>query len=483
MTSPASSALPLPRLNRRPAAAPAALRRPRSGLFASDLTVLAFLLLHIPLALLLHGRPFLATAHAYGTIALGISFLSRDRHPFRLLYVIAYITGAELLWRATDSFTFYEFGKYATAVLLISAILKYNLLKTIDVRGLLYFVLLLPSLVQLPDFDRESIAFNLSGPFALSVAVMFFGALRLPRAEIPRICLVILAPILALVTLSTFTTLTYMPGVFIVGSKLTSGGVGPNQMSSMLGLGVFLAFLLMFIRRNGLVLRMTLFGCLLWFAGQCTMTFSRGGFWTSLIAISIASFYLLTGRRRRAALLVLVVTVFLLFNFVIFPALDDYTGGLLGERFRDFDPTGRDEILQVDMLAFKQNPVLGVGPGASKTLHLEMSFGAASAHTEFSRLLAEHGSLGLIASLLLLSLIWQRFRDSWSRPEMAGSIAFVAWALLFMSHAAMRLVAPCFLFGLGSGELMPEGDSADPRRRRLRPVRRQRPRPPLRRVR
>jgi hypothetical protein len=442
------------------------VRPARAFLLSANLGILAFLLLHIPLAFLLHYSPIFATVHALGTVMVGISFLSRDRHPFRLLYVVAYIVGAELLWRATDSYVFYEFGKYATSLLLIFAILKFNMLKRVDARGPLYFALLLPSLSQVEAFDRQQIAFNLSGPFALAVAVTFFSALQLPRTEIRRLCFAILGPIVSLVTLSTFSTLTYMPGVFIIGSKLTSGGVGPNQMSSMLGLGALLAFLCLFIEKKSLSLRLTLLGCLLWFSGQCVMTFSRGGFWTALGSILIAALYLFSGRRLRGAILAMGTLIYLVFNFLIFPALDNYTGGLLGERFSDFDPSGRDRIAEADLILFEEHPVLGVGPGESKTLH-EITFGVASAHTEFSRLLAEHGSFGVMALLLLLSLAWQRFRAPLPPFEKACSMAFAAWALVFMLHAAMRLVAPAVLFGIGSATILGEPT----------PVRARRPRP------
>jgi hypothetical protein len=197
------------------------------------------------------------------------------------------------------------------------------------------------------------------------------------------------------------------------------------------------------------------------------MTFSRGGFWTALGSILIAALYLFSGRRLRGAILAMGTLIYLVFNFLIFPALDNYTGGLLGERFSDFDPTGRDRIAEADLILFEEHPVLGVGPGESKTLH-EMTFGVASAHTEFSRLLAEHGSFGAMALLLLLSLAWQRFRAPLPPFEKACSMAFAAWALVFMLHAAMRLVAPAVLFGIGSATILGEPTPVRARRPRAR---------------
>jgi hypothetical protein len=75
-------------------------------------------------------------------------------------------------------------------------------------------------------------------------------------------------------------------------------------------------------------------------------------------------------------------------------------------------------------------------------------------------LLAEHGSLGL-AALLILFVLAGRLLTRPQRPFAKGfTVAAVTYALLFLFHSAMRLAAPAYLFGLAAVTLVlePEDD-------------------------
>ena len=65
------------------------------------------------------------------------------------------------------------------------------------------------------------------------------------------------------------------------------------------------------------------------------------------------------------------------------------------------DTTGREDIARADLEVWFDNPVLGVGPGVAKEYRAATFGRAAAAHTEFTRLLAEHGILGLVALIIL----------------------------------------------------------------------------------
>jgi hypothetical protein len=71
-----------------------------------------------------------------------------------------------------------------------------------------------------------------------------------------------------------------------------------------------------------------------------------------------------------------------------------------------------------------------------------------AAHTEYSRLLAEHGLLGLMALLLLGLMFLQAFRRAPTPYAKGLTLAFMVWALAEMCHAAMRIAAISFLFAL-----------------------------------
>ena len=91
----------------------------------------------------------------------------------------------------------------------------------------------------------------------------------------------------------------------------------------------------------------------------------------------------------------------------------------------------------------------GCGPGQANELREQYGYGkVVAAHTEFSRMLAEHGILGFFSLLLLVGIpIFPVFL--FNRPiSKIIRILFGTLALLTMSHSAMRLAMPCFIYGL-----------------------------------
>lgn len=426
--------------------------RPRPGKARSDaLRWIVFFALHMPLVMAVKYSALIATAHALVTFAVGVACL-RFRTPERLLCVMGYIVASEPLWRVGRALIFYESGKYAVAGLAILALLRFRLLPRTDKVPLIYIALLLPSILVLPEFDRRQISFNLSGPFALAMCTLFLSTQRISVRGLKTMILATLAPILGFAFVATFSTVT-TENIDFYSSKVAAGGLGNNQASSILGLGLLLGFFYLFVDRRDRLLRAVAAAAALWCGAQAALTFSRGGVMTALGAVAAASFFLLRDRRARGALIVRVGLFALLASSVVVPQLDMITGGALTDRFSDTHLTGRDKIMKADLIAFRENPVFGVGPGGSKAYHARI-FRWSSAHTEYSRLLAEHGLFGLAAMLLLGWLAVKRLGRS--SPHVAKGIAvgFTVWALLFMFHASMRMAAASFFFALGAAYLM-----------------------------
>ncbi len=421
--------------------------------------VLLFMLMHIPLAVAFRWNSLLPSAHALFVLVIGMLFAFKDRKPHRLIYIIAYITGAELLWRGTEASVFWEYGKYATTFLLMLAMVTRGGLAQADKRPMIYFFLLLPSILVLPVFDREGIAFNLSGPLSLAVATMFFSSVEVTSTQLKRIFIAVLGPTIGVGFLATYLTITAESIVF-TGSSIreTSAGMGPNQVSSILGLGALVAFLYLFIDRKNKSLRGFMIGATIWLLAQAALTFSRGGVWAALGAIGVAVFYLLRNRRARTIFVSAGTVIFIVGYFLVFPALEDFTESTLGLRFKSFEVTGREKIIQGDLQAFREHPWLGVGPDQSKSYH-SLYFRFSSAHTEYTRMLAEHGTLGVLALLILVWMGLKRFSRRSDPASRAYSVSFSVWALLFMLHAAMRLVAPSFMFGLASSVFTLESET------------------------
>jgi O-antigen ligase len=413
--------------------------------------ILALMTVHMLLALAMSAAWWITTLHALVTLAAGVYFLARDTTPHRLILVTAYITGAELLWRGNDARIFWETGKYAVSVLLILSLIKEQKIGQMARWPLVYFILLLPSLFLLPAFDREAIAFNLSGPFALAVATCYFSTVRLTREQVTQLLLAMLLPIVGLGFLAAYEIVTAASLDFIVGSKATAAGIGPNQVSSMLGLGFVTAFLcFLLFKQQYRFVRLVMLIIFIWLVAQTALTFSRGGLWTGLIAVVIIGLFWLREPKALVTLLLSSLLSLAILQFLLLPALDTFTQGTLSARLEDSRLTGRDHIILADWLTFQEHPWFGVGPGQSYFYHAQ-TFRAASAHTEYTRLLAEHGSLGAASLLLFLIFAVLRITRSRSSPaDKALAVGLTAWCLLFMVHAALRLVAPSFIFGLAA---------------------------------
>ena len=83
-------------------------------------------------------------------------------------------------------------------------------------------------------------------------------------------------------------------------------------------------------------------------------------------------------------------------------------------------------------------------PGARRSLAM------VGAHTEFSRLLAEHGLFG-VGCLVLLGVITVRLvKGRAAGGHKALALAGLAWGFLFMTNAGMRIVAPSFFVGFAA---------------------------------
>ncbi len=132
------------------------------------------------------------------------------------------------------------------------------------------------------------------------------------------------------------------------------------------------------------------------------------------------------------------------------------TDGLIDKRYNNQDAagrmkesrmSGREDIMETDLNYFYENPVFGVGPGIGGMMRGEDGLQGVQAHSEPTRLLAEHGSFGLIVLLLLIFVPIVKY----FRFRLYHHIYFfpflIFWGLT-INHAATRIVAPGVLYAL-----------------------------------
>ncbi|HMV83897.1 MAG TPA: O-antigen ligase family protein [Blastocatellia bacterium] len=421
------------------------------------------LILHVLLGPILTVSPVLVGAHSAATILYGLYLAGFSPRIERAIYVCAYITGAEVLWRMTKTPLFWEMSKYSVIAILLVAMLRHGMLQ-MRALPLLFFALLLPSAV-LPTINvgtadlRNQISFNLSGPLALAVCVWFFSQIRLTVPQLQRIFLAVICPLLSTAAIALMGTLTLSRINFNNSSNYaTSGGYGPTQVSSVLGFGALLIFLWLFQGRQQRMQKFMLLGVMTLFIVQSALTFSRGGLYAAVGSALLATYFLVRDKRARMQLIGGAVALFLVANFIILPQLDNFTSGALSKRFTNTSTTGRDSIAKGELQVFYDHPLFGVGPGEARNYRSDHR--SAVAHTEFSRLLAEHGLFGLTALLLLLTMSWRHLRQAQSRLAKAVVIALTFWSFLFMASLAMRIVMAAFAFGLTAAMLLIEDPPA-----------------------
>jgi O-antigen ligase len=425
-------------------------RAERSAISDSGWKTLAFVGAHAPIGLLVFAYPPAATLHAVLTMTVGL-WLAAFGKKLRLVACAgAYIVGAEVLWRMARANMLWEMGKYGIVLLFLVALVRMRSLSP-PVQPAIYLLLLLPSIIPvLMDLglseSRRPISFNLSGPLALLVSAWFFTHLKLNLQQFQKLCLSFMAPVFAIGVFVLLATMTNPDLVFTGESNRgVTGGFGPNQVSAALGAGALLAFMCVLYDKRNPRRRFLLIGLFIFFVAQAAITFSRGGLYNLAGAGLLACAFLLRDSSARLKLAGLAVLLYVIGAYVLFPQIDAFSGGALQARLENVDPTGRVELFVADMEIWSSNPILGVGPGQATELREEIML---VAHTEFSRLLSEHGVFGLAALVMLLITGWKNLKRSHLVESKALVAASIGWSFIFMLNAAMRMAAPSFFFGL-----------------------------------
>jgi O-antigen ligase len=217
----------------------------------------------------------------------------------------------------------------------------------------------------------------------------------------------------------------------------------------MLGLGALagtMLFILMPRARGARVVVLLLAAVML---VQGLLTLSRGGVYSFVLALAVFGFHLMNTPRARGRFLTLFALLAVTLVAGVYPALDDFTGGIFTERFRDLDTTGRLEVAGADLQAFIEQPLLGVGVGQSDRYHEQYLGYEVASHTEYTRLLAEHGLFGVLLLLTLISMLMNRYLANRPGLDRAITAALAVWGLSVMAHTAMRLAVIPLSLALG----------------------------------
>ena len=376
------------------------------------------------------------------------------------LMAAAYIAGAEVFFRMTEASPFYETGKYSVIVfLVIGMFFKGTSSKTIPYWT--YLLILVPGIVVAAinwgyTFDfRNQLAFNLSGPVALGISAIYCYYKKIRASDFEKVLLMLLLPLLS----QMFYLFFYTPNMRDVAINLqanyaATAGFGPNQISTVFGLGMLILASRFFTIQSKFIniIDLILLGMMSY---RALITFSRGGVLTGVLCIIAFVFVYFSLRRHqerqgvKRKLLLLFAASFLIWSFSLFQS-----GGLLDNRYTNKDAsgklkdditTGRVELVTTELEGFYHNPVMGIGVGKGRELRTELFGFATASHNEISRLLSEHGLLGILAILILIFvpiIFWTKFKNNYY------FLAFLAFWFLTINHSAMRIALPAFVYGL-----------------------------------
>jgi hypothetical protein len=412
------------------------------------------------LARFMTQQPMLGLVQAMSIMAL-VLYGAVRRNVALLLCVAAYLPGAEITWRQAQVAVPYSFSPYLmTGIALLSITTVYNKLTRAGRLACMYFLLMLPATLitftTTGPSARKLVAFALAGPAALAALVVLCSQLTIAGWLYRRILWIMLISGIGPIAIALTAISDYIGsyGAIDFGTEsnaITSGGFGPVQVSSLMGLTVLVGILLVLAEKE-FALRLMAGGIALLSMVQSFLTFSRGGMFATAIAAAALALSQATGRQGRRRVLLVVVAAFGIGYFLVIPRVDAFTQGQFEKRFGN-TTTGRTTLAEGDLELFRERWVLGAGAGMSKyrnityetcQLRADRCGQEAASHTEFTRVLAEHGIAGITSIVLMAMMVMQAIRRA--GPSLGLTVSFVAWAVAQMFYANLRIAAVPFAF-------------------------------------
>jgi len=398
---------------------------------------------------------------AFGYFLYRVILAPSNRKTIEVLNACAYFVGAEVLLRMTKGAISYEAIKYTIIVFAILGMF-YKGVSGSSYPYFLYIMLLIPSIFVASttlSFDanfRTNIAFVLSGPLCLGIAALFCYGKKVTMKQLNSMLLHMALPIIS----HTVYIFFYNPSVKEVltgtgSNRATSGGWRANQVATILGIGMFIFAARLFTKSPSIGLKILNIALFTAIGFRAFVTFSRGGVVTGIVAILafLVIYYSVVSRRKKNN----IVFIFFIFcsSLVLTWAISsNQTSGFLDLRYANKDhlgrekkdiTTGRTQLFVKEIDGFLTNPFFGIGSSRAKDQRIEEDGQGVTSHNEISRILAEHGMLGVIILVILI------FKPIDFRSRNKGNYYFYAFLCLWfatINHSSMRIAAPAFIYAL-----------------------------------
>lgn len=418
--------------------------------------------LHIALAIIIFIIPFLSKIYGLLIPIIGLLYMLKTQNKGNeVLFVCGYIIGSEVFLRMTEGNIVHEIAKYEVIVFMILGMFFSGFSKK-SLLYILFLFLLVPGMIYGAlelNFDanvRKAILFNILGPICLGISAIYCYR-RVVSTEV-------IYKILAFTSLPLVSTITYLflktPNVkdVVTGTSsnfAASGGFGPNQVSTILGLGMIIFFALFLLYSKTKKEKIVTLILLVITSFRGIVTFSRGGVYTGVVGILLLLVIVYFYSNKKAKSKILALNFLILFGGLGVWTYTSYqTSGLIEYRYANQDAAGREkkdrlggreQISLIELNMFWENPITGVGVGKNKEFREELTGIVSASHNEITRMLAEQGILGLLCLLILLLTPLFSYLDN--RQHLLLLSFYFFW-LLTINHAAMRIAAPAFVYAL-----------------------------------
>jgi hypothetical protein len=418
--------------------------------------------LHLFIGFMVYLVEFTSKIYAIAMLVGGTFWIFKNKNQnHEALMAAAYIVGSEVFLRMTTGNPVYEFSKYSVIFFLLFGVYYRGFSKN-ALPYWLYMIFLVPGIVvsvYAVDYGTDivkTLSFNISGPICLGVASFYAYRRQFTMKDMGQVLLACGLPVLSCATYLYFYTPDIRESVMGTSSNFAmSGGFGPNQVSTILGLGMFIFVARCFYDSPTKLMMWINLGVAMIIGYRGLVTFSRGGMITAVLMLLVlaAGTYMnvnANGKRKLVTLMSGLIGGML----VVWLYSSLQTGGLIDKRYANQDAagrtkasnfTGREHISATEIEYFLENPWFGIGAGkGSQIRRSEMGMKVLS-HNELTRMLGEHGLFGIFCLIILLFTPLLLYLDNRQNVYL---LCFVVFWLATINHAAMRTAAPAFIYSL-----------------------------------
>lgn len=427
-----------------------------------EILYLNLVLFHAGIGFVIFLMPFLSILYGYAIVIFGAFFIIKKQNKNNeALIAAAYVVGSEVFLRMTGGNPLYEISKYSVMVFLFIGMIYTGFSKNATPYWV-FLLLLIPGVIlstAVLNFDtnmRTTIAFNISGPVCLGVSSIYNFRRKISLSLMNSILLSMGLPIVTIMVYLTFYTPDIREVITGTGSNFkTSGGFGPNQVATILGLGMFIFFsrIVLESKTKFMVILNLILTLIISYRGM--LTFSRGGMLTGFLMIVLLLLFLfLKSNSKGRVKLNYILVLFFLAAVTSWTYTSFQTGGLIDKRYANQDArgrtkntkfSGREVVAKNEWDTFLKNPIFGVGVAKAVELRKEETGNETVSHDEVTRMLAEHGTLGIIGLLILFFTPLVLYVENKFNMFL---LCFVLFWLLTINHAAMRIAASAFVYSL-----------------------------------